>query len=195
MNKSESKYFSTAIKMDKAFLSLLEKKDFSYITVKEICSVAQVNRSTFYLHYETIRDLLNESVEYMNQQFLSYMKVNSSHFMDTIHTCPKEKLMLVTPDYLHPYLNYIKEYKWLFQTAQKNASVFELQATYNRMFQYVFTPILERYEIPKKEREYIVSFYIHGLMAIISKWLENGCEDSIDFIISMMQKCVLKSEE
>lgn len=54
MNRSESKYFSTAVKMDKAFLELLEKKDFAYITVKEICENAGVNRSTFYLHYETI---------------------------------------------------------------------------------------------------------------------------------------------
>ena len=34
MNKNESKYFNTAIKMDQAFLELLEKKDFAYITVK-----------------------------------------------------------------------------------------------------------------------------------------------------------------
>lgn len=65
MNKSESKYFNTAMKMDKAFLELLEKKDFEYITVKEICEKAEVNRSTFYLHYETIGDLLDESVQYM----------------------------------------------------------------------------------------------------------------------------------
>ena len=37
MNKSESKYFNTAIRMDKAFLELLEQKDFAFITVKEIC--------------------------------------------------------------------------------------------------------------------------------------------------------------
>lgn len=55
MTKSESKYFATAAKMDEAFL---EKKDFAYITVKEIYAAAGVNRSTFYLHYETINDLL-----------------------------------------------------------------------------------------------------------------------------------------
>ena len=54
MNRSESKYFNTAVRMDEAFLSLLEKKDFAYITVKEICEAAGVNRSTFYLHYETL---------------------------------------------------------------------------------------------------------------------------------------------
>lgn len=51
--------------MDEAFLRLLEKKDFAYITVKEICETAGVNRSTFYLHYETIGDLLAESAEHI----------------------------------------------------------------------------------------------------------------------------------
>ena len=54
--------------MDAAFLELLGKKDFSCITVKERCETAGVNRSTFYLHYETIGDLLAESVDYMNDQ-------------------------------------------------------------------------------------------------------------------------------
>ena len=37
MNKSESKYFSTALLMDEALIDLLETKDPEYITVKEIC--------------------------------------------------------------------------------------------------------------------------------------------------------------
>lgn len=47
MNRSESKYFNTAVCMDEAFLSILGKKDLSFITVKEICEKAGVNRSTF----------------------------------------------------------------------------------------------------------------------------------------------------
>ena len=38
MNKNESKYFNTALFMNEALLSLLEKKDFEYITVKELCN-------------------------------------------------------------------------------------------------------------------------------------------------------------
>ena len=37
MNKSESKYFNTANRMDEAMIKLLDRKDFEYITVKEIC--------------------------------------------------------------------------------------------------------------------------------------------------------------
>ena len=63
MNKSESKYFNTALRMDEALLALLEQKDLEYITVKELCRQAGVNRSTFYLHYETIGDLMNEALD------------------------------------------------------------------------------------------------------------------------------------
>ena len=48
MNKSESKYYNTAVLMDEALLLLLETKDFDFITIKEICKKAGVNRSTFY---------------------------------------------------------------------------------------------------------------------------------------------------
>ena len=41
MNKSESKYFNTAVRMDKAFLELLGTKSFEYITVKEICEMVR----------------------------------------------------------------------------------------------------------------------------------------------------------
>lgn len=84
MKKSESKYFNTAVRMDRAFLELLEKKDMEYITVKEICEAAGVNRSTFYLHYETIDDLLAESVQYMNQQFQEHMKLSAEKFVSKI---------------------------------------------------------------------------------------------------------------
>ena len=72
MNKSESKYFNTALRMDEALLALLERKDLEYITVKELCQAAGVNRSTFYLHYETIADLVNETMETINRRFESY---------------------------------------------------------------------------------------------------------------------------
>ena len=70
MNKSESKYFNTALLMDEALIRLLEVKDYEYITVKEICEKAGVNRSTFYLHYETVNDLLSECLENVKKRFL-----------------------------------------------------------------------------------------------------------------------------
>ena len=107
MNKSESKYFNTAARMDEAFLELLSRKSFAYISVKEICEKAGVNRSTFYLHYETIGDLLNESMQYMSSQFLTYFKASTRSMISRLRDCPLDELNLITPEYLTPYLNYI----------------------------------------------------------------------------------------
>ena len=192
MNKSESKYFNTAAKMDDAFLKLLEKKDFTYITVKEICETAGVNRSTFYLHYETVGDLLAESVDRMNRQFTDYMKRDSESFIVKIKNCPKDELYLITPEYLTPYLKYIREHKRLFRTATENAAALRLEDSYSGLFRHVFTPILERFGVPENDRRYMMSFYIRGLMAIITEWLKNDCRDSDEQIISVMQKCTAR---
>ena len=195
MNKSESKYFATAVRMDEAFLTLLEKKDFAYITVKEICEAAGVNRSTFYLHYETMADLLSESVSHMNEQFLTYMKKDSQTFVTKLRDCPLDELYLITPEYLTPYLGYIEQHKRLFRTATENAAVLGMDKSYDRMFRHVFTPILDRYGIPQQDRRYIMAFYIQGLMAIISEWLRNDCADSIAYVVDMIQRCVKRRRE
>lgn len=191
MNKSESKYFNTAKKMDIAFLELLEQKDFEYITIKEICKRAGVNRSTFYLHYETISDLLSESVEYINRHFLDYMKINSVDFMSKLNDCPIEELNLITPEYLIPYLSYIKEHKSIFKTSVKNASVLNLDKSYSLMFEHIFNPIMNRFKILQERRNYIMSFYISGLMAIISKWLKSDCKESVENLIAIIENCIL----
>ncbi len=191
MNKSESKYFNTAVKMDIAFLELLEEKDFEYITVKEICKKAGVNRSTFYLHYETIADLLSESVEYITKHFLDYMKINSIDFASKLHDCPLEELNLITPEYLTPYLSYVKEHKTIFSTTVKNASVLNMDKNYSAMFTHILNPIMDRFKIPQERRNYIMSFYISGLMAIISEWLKGDCKDTIEEIAKTIMDCVL----
>lgn len=189
MNKSESKYFNTAVKMDKAFLALLEKKEFAYITVKEICQKAGVNRSTFYLHYETLEDLLLESADYINEQFRVYMEQDEASFFTNIQQCPIDELYLITPNYLIPYLNYVKEHQRLFFTAMKNAKALRLEESYDKMFKFVFMPILERYQVPAYMRGYLMEFYVQGLMAIIMQWLKNDCKETIDEIIDVMQVC------
>lgn len=69
MNKFESRYFNTATTMDEALIEMLKKKEYKYITVTDICNKAGVNRSTFYLHYDSIDDLLKETINYVNKNF------------------------------------------------------------------------------------------------------------------------------
>lgn len=188
MNKLESKYFKTAVKMDEAFMKILEKKDFEYITVKEICEKAQVNRSTFYLHYETIEDLLSESIQYMNNQFVSYFPIDSIDFINNISTAQLSDLYLITPQFLKPYLQYIKEHKKLFITAINKSNDFKLINSYERMFIHILSPIMDRFSIPDKEKRYVLTFYVNGIIAIVKEWMKTDCVDSIDSIVRIIEE-------
>ena len=191
MNKSESKYFNTALKMDQAFLALLEKKDFAYITVKEICETAGVNRSTFYLHYETVSDLLQESAEYIVSHFLANVNISAPDFVSRLSDCPVEELYLLTSDYLLPYLEYIRGNQRLFKTALENAAPLHMEKSYARLFEHVFIPILNRFGVPEENRGYMMAFYIQGLMAVIREWLARDCADPAAHIAEIMQQCVM----
>ena len=192
MNKSESKYFATAARMDEAFLELIEKKDFAYITVKEICEKAGVNRSTFYLHYETVADLLKESAQHIIDGFVASMPYDTADFLERLGDRPLDELYLITPEYLTPYLSYIKENRRIFRTTVEHASTLMMDNAYAELNRHVFEPILDRFGVPTADRRYMMQFYISGLIAIISEWLKNDCKDSPDRIISVMQKCIVQ---
>ena len=176
--------------MDEAFLEILEKKDFAYITVKEICEKAGVNRSTFYLHYETVNDLLAECTQYIIDQFVAYMPHNTGKFFEKLQTRPLEELHLITPEYLTPYLNYIKAHRRLFRTIHEQASVLGMNDAYLALKRHVFTPILNRFHIPQSEQKYMMPFYMNGLMGIVNEWIKEDCKDSVEHIISVMRICI-----
>ena len=51
MNKNESKYFNTAVKMDKALIELLEKKDFEYILDLMKDNLGEYRSKHFHVHF------------------------------------------------------------------------------------------------------------------------------------------------
>ncbi len=79
--------------------------------MKEICEEADVNRSTFYLHYETVGDLVDETTEMINKRFLSYFPQNERDISDALNGLRLGDLILVTGEYLIPYLRFIRDNK------------------------------------------------------------------------------------
>ncbi len=195
MNKNESKYFNTAIKMGEALLSLLEKKDFIYITVKEICEEAGVNRSTFYLHYENTADLLKETTQYILDKHFSYYNIEKKDMVVRLEGCDRKELIFVTHEYLDPYLTFIKDNRRIFKLAIKQFQLMNMDEVYGKMFKYIFEPILVRFGVSEKERPYVIKFYLTGVFAIVMDWLENDCNDDMDFIIKVINDCVLGARD
>ena len=190
MNKSESKYYNTALLMNQALIELLNKKDFEFITIKEICEKAGVNRSTFYLHYETIGDLLDECLENTNKKFVAYFNKDYKSFIEKIKNCSKQDLILITPEYLTPYLRYIKDNKVVHQVAVKHARVMNSLERFNSLNKYIFRPIFERFGVDDKASHYMISYYLNGVNAIINEWIKNDCKDEIEYIEKIIINCV-----
>ena len=186
MNKSESKYFNTATKMDLALISLLKEKPFEYITVSEICETAGVNRSTFYLHYETIGDLLDETTRYLLDDFRSYFPTDT---IDLV-CCDRNELVFVCDKYLTPYLTYIKNHKEVFGTAITHSKTLRFEDVHKRLFDNIFNPILDRFHYPSNIRQYVMMYYLNGINAIVLEWLKNGCDKEIAEISKIISVCI-----
>ena len=54
----------------RAFQELICEKDYDQITVKELAQRAQINRKTFYLHYDSLDELLGELQEELAEHFI-----------------------------------------------------------------------------------------------------------------------------
>ena len=191
MNKNESKYFNTAIKMDEALITLLEKKDFEYITIKEICDTAEVNRSTFYLHYENTSDLLKETTRYIIDKHLAYYEIDQKRISLQFETCKREELLFITDEYLVPYLKFIKDNQRLFRVSIKQFNSLNMAEVYSKMFEHIFSPILERFHVPEKERAYVMKFYLTGVFAIVMEWLDKNCSDDMETVTRVITDCVM----
>lgn len=193
MNKSESKYFNTAVKMDEAFLKLLSEKEFEFITVKEICKEAGVNRSTFYLHYETVNDLLEETMDYIGAKFHSYFQ-DANMDAEKIRSLPLNELYLITPEYVTPWLRFIKDNKRLFQTFLSRHETLKIAAFYQSIFEGVISPILTRFSVEKEDHEYTFLFYVEGIIGIVKKWIREGCTRPIEEITGIIRSCIQRYE-
>ena len=190
MNRSESKYFNTACLMNKALVDLLAEKDFEFITVKELCKKAGVNRSTFYLHYETLGDLLAEALAATMKDFENCFPVSTSSFVSGIGQAGLKDLILINDDYLLPYLNFIQKNQSLYRAAFKNPGAMDTHRLIADASRRVLMPIMSRFHIPEAEQSYRIAFYVQGCMAIVREWLERSCTDPVEHIERIIIACI-----
>lgn len=193
MDKNKGKYYNTACLMDEALIQLINEKDYDYITIKEICKRAGVNRSTFYLHYETIDDLLDEATNHFFDNFYEQMHnadKTKKNVKGSIVNNDKDSLMLVNDDYLRPYLTFIKENKKIYQASYKSPMISSSKRQYEMMYNEYFKPIMDIFKIPLLRQKFIFNYHFQGLLAIIKCWVDDGCKESIDEICEIITLCI-----
>lgn len=72
--KNDLRYIKTHDLIRATFQEMLLEMEYSKIMIKDLTERARINRRTFYLHYETLDDLLAELQEEMGSHFLEEIK-------------------------------------------------------------------------------------------------------------------------
>jgi AcrR family transcriptional regulator len=94
MSKEDRRVKYTKLFLKESLIDLLEEKELSRITIKELCEKADVNRGTFYKHFSDQYDLLKSiEDEYINKimQDINY----SDRIQDEIYPLAYDILLFV----------------------------------------------------------------------------------------------------
>ncbi|WP_173915295.1 TetR/AcrR family transcriptional regulator [Halobacillus sp. Marseille-Q1614] len=151
--------------LKESLITLLAQKSISEITVKEVCEIADINRSTFYTHYSDHFDLLDKIEEEITEDMNKYLNSYS-------YEIEEESIQMT-----EKILEYIIENKFMFQTLLNKdaAPTFEKRMMELTRGFMVNNWLSENY-LKREESKYLSSFVISGAIHVIKDWLANNMD-------------------
>ncbi len=172
------KYTKKVIK--DTFLSLLEKKDISSISVKELCDIADVNRGTFYRYYEDIYDLLKK----IEEEFIEEIRESNSMVHMSNHS-----IYTFTKEILDIFENNKKLVRVLFNA---DSNIYFL----DDVLEVAYEKCIGNWESnidsdDYNELENSVVFIFNGALGVINYWVKNDFNISSDLLAKYIEKYCL----
>ncbi|MFC0472706.1 TetR-like C-terminal domain-containing protein [Halalkalibacter kiskunsagensis] len=157
----------TRMVLKDSLMKLLKEKQISTITVKEICELADINRSSFYSHYSDQYDLLykmeEEIIEDMNKTLSSY------------NFTKEEEALQMTKK----ILEYIATNSDICQTLLSEHGDPSFQKRVMSLtHQFTMKNWMTVNNLDQKISEYISLFVVSGSIHAIKSWLDNGMDKS-----------------
>lgn len=165
-----------------SFLKLLSEKPMGKITVKEICEMADINRATFYAHYEDVYDLLDK----IEEEF--YMDVHNS-----ASTMMKEDYTGIMP------IEILKMIRNNEELCRAMFGKYGDKEFLRKLMYFVETDSLGDWkklypDMGEEKLEWLYSFIVNGCAGIIQKWAQSGFqtepEEMARFMARMFSSCV-----
>ena len=177
------KYSKMVIK--NSFIKLLKEKPIAKITIKEICALADVNRTTFYAHYIDQYDLLHQIESDLVDDVMDYLANYNPNAFDS-----------TTAEMLEKILEYIKA----------NAELVDLLLNANGdiSFEQDIIMILARLELlptvigedmDKEDARYAFLFFANGCIGVIKQWLKNGMKKPTQDTALLIYDLITKGQE
>ena len=186
MNKKDNQRARlTRMLLKQAYMKLLKEKKANKVTVRDICERAEVNRSTFYLHYAEPNDLLIE----IEDEAIALVKEALS-LIGAIHR-PSPSVS----EYLLTFVQYIRKNEELFRTLliENNDPHFrwKLQDVALEMTESNFQVALDH-----DYKRIIYQFIISGSLEVLTEWIKRDfalSEHSICEILYRLSEGALRS--
>lgn len=163
--KNNQRYQQTQAVIIAVFIDLLKKKALNKITVSEICKLSDINRTTFYLHYLDIYDLMEKTEKEMSTQIGSIFTAQNDLSIGERFILLFE-FILTNRDFYTAFLNHAHHSSVINFLLPEGAEV-SLQ---NIIHEFGY-PSMEIYQ-------YHQSFFLSGLTAVIRLWLSGGCKET-----------------
>ncbi len=151
---------------------LVENPSLSQLTVQKIARRAELNRATFYLHYEDITDLLRQMTNELMEELSDKLDV-------LVHAD-----FIENEDYLIRFLDYIYENR-------KYLGVLFEQTNFE---QKLFALLADRIQSRRARKQKILrpnqvanEIYAASLMGVIKWWLTDGNEYSTEYMAKQIR--------
>lgn len=191
MDRFERKYDNARIKLIKGLIALLKQKEFLNIGVKELCLVSEVNRSTFYAHYQNTFELLEDCRVYMIKLFIdSYSDEQKKRFENGEYESE-----YIKKEFLLPYLRQIKENRTIYETYMKlNLSSSDEDDAFNSLIEKVSIPAAKKRgkTMDRLGITYATKFTIEGVNAVVALWIKRGFKESEEWICQLIINMIKK---
>lgn len=146
-----------------ALIDLICEKPLSDITVTDLCARADVNRSTFYLHYKGVHELLEEIEDAILERI-------NAHFPP----CPT----LDTVDGFTGFLEHMKRTPRIARLMQVLCSDQGDPRFVHRLQQQTYEAFLRGWarhplpEVSEARKQLIFSFLVPGIVFVLASWLQ-----------------------
>lgn len=154
----------TKMVLKDSFIKLLEKKDISQISIKEICEDADINRATFYAHYNDQYDFMKRIQDELLDNIEKYLAVYKNNELPTIPV-----------DTVEHIFEYIKENARLCKLLLSERGDFNFQ---KRVLMLVYekniNELIKNGITIREDAEYIYAFTLSGCVGVIQKWLNDN---------------------
>lgn len=160
MNKKQRQYEITDQLIKNTYIELLRVKSSAKVSITDICKKSKINRSSFYLHYTSIEELV-DSIEDETFSFLV-------HCADEYHYDTFTEEMLVR--FFSLAMKYQEEFEYIYVLSEGKAR--------KRYHEYIWEKTLAEWKKNSELSEYelILSYdYINaGCDQVLKTWIESG---------------------